>query len=129
MLITKEQEREQSDDFPDRSVIAVKLEDVVDSDTAGDLIDGVVTAARLLDLPEVHIWATGDALPMLAVAAGMIDELPEGFQLRQLNADAGNDATGALVDENDDEGATWLTYDSLVRLARSRRAACEAVAA
>lgn len=119
MLITREQD--QSDDLSDRSLIAVKVEDVMDADAADELIDGVVTAARLLDLPEVHVWAEGAALPLLAVAAGQIDELPEGFQLRQLDPVEGAED---LPDESDD-GATWLTYDSLVRLARSRRAASD----
>lgn len=121
MLITQEQD--QSDELSDRSVIAVKVEESVDATTAGELIDGVLIAAGLLALPEVHVWADGETLPLLAVAAGDIPELPEGFQLRQLDADS----QGAFAEEA--EGTTWLTYASLVQLARSRRVATAAPAA
>ncbi|AGF71226.1 hypothetical protein [Corynebacterium halotolerans] len=121
MLIAREQD--QSDEPTDRSVIAVKVEESVDADTAAELIDGVITAAGLLALPEVHVWADGETLPLLAVAAGDIPELPEGFQLRQLDADSHE------VFAEEGEGTTWLTYTSLVQLARSRRAAAPAPAA
>ncbi|QGU04218.1 hypothetical protein [Corynebacterium comes] len=83
---------------------AVYVDGVTDKVTARQLIDRVITVAELIALPEVHVWADAEALPLLAAAAAGIKDLPEGFQLRQIAEKPLAVAEGGL---------TWLSRDLL----------------
>ena len=86
------------------SDMAVYVDGVTDRDAARQLIDRVIAVADLIGFPEVQVWAEAEALPHLAAAAAGIEELPEGFQLRQI-ADRPVDIV--------EGGLTWLTPDRL----------------
>lgn len=112
MMITKELDL--SEESPDRPVIAVRLDGEITEATACELLEGTVMASHLLDLPEVHVWAPAMALPTLAMAASQVDALPEGFQLRQLDAGSGSPSVDA------EDNATWVSVESLLRMVRTR---------
>lgn len=94
------------------SAITVRLDADADPESFGDLIVGLITAAGLLGMPETHIFAPAELMPQLAVAAGEMDNIPEEFQLHQINHP--EDGIRELP-----VGSTPLTVESLVRLARS----------
>ncbi|MCS5479906.1 hypothetical protein NYP18_09585 [Corynebacterium sp. YIM 101645] len=75
---------------------------MTDRATARQLLDRVLTVADLIGLPEVHVWAAAEALPYLAVAAGGVKDLPEGFQLRETSEWPAHIVEGGL---------TWLSCD------------------
>lgn len=88
-------------EHPDR---AVYVDGVSDRATARQLIDRVLAVADLINLPEVHVCAEAEALPLLAAAAAEIKDLPEGFQLHQIVERPVDAAEGGLV---------WLSRDLL----------------
>lgn len=92
------------DALAEHSGRAVYVDGVTDRVTARQLIDTVLTVAELIHLPEVHVWAEAEALPLLAAAAAGIKDLPEGFQLRQVAERPAEVAEGGL---------TWLSLDVL----------------
>ncbi|MGD7003450.1 hypothetical protein [Corynebacterium halotolerans] len=102
------------------SEVAVRVPSALDDAAARDLIEGVIATVNLLDLPEIHVWAEAADLPLLAVAAAGIAELPEGFQLNQVDA-----ATGGIRET----ATTWLSYESVVQLAHTQDAAEQLLAA
>lgn len=85
----------------DRVVYIDQVEDIA---VARQLLDQVLAVAALIDLQEIPVWAGADTLPLLAVAAAGIRDLPDGFQLRQV---AGRPAVSV------GGGLTWLSRDLL----------------
>ena len=85
----------------DRAVYIDQVEDIA---VARQLLDQVLAVAALIDLQEIPVWAGADTLPLLAVAAAGIRDLPDGFQLRQV-ADRPAVSVGG--------GLTWLSRDLL----------------
>lgn len=83
-------EKYRSEELSDKSVIAVRVDEIITDAAANELIAGLIAAASLLKLTEVHIWAVAESLPRLAVAASGIDKLPEAFRLWQIDATAIN---------------------------------------
>lgn len=81
-----------------------------------ELLTGAVSTARLLGLSDLLFYASAAQLPDLAVAAAEIDDIPEGFQLRQIDAD-----TGELSDLPDN--ITKLSVASLLHLEQVCQAA------
>ena len=114
MMITKELDL--SEESPDRPVVAVRLDGEITEATACELLEGTVMVSHLLDLPEVHVWAPAVALPTLAMAAAQVNSLPQGFQLRQLDAEG--DSAGADFEAEDN--ATWVRVESLLRMVRTQ---------
>lgn len=99
------------------SAIAVELPELqLQHREMVELLNGAVSAARLLGLSDLLLYASAEQLPDLAVAAAEISDIPEGFQLRQIDAD-----TGELSGMPDN--ATRLSVDSLLRLDRACQAA------
>ncbi|MGD7002306.1 hypothetical protein [Corynebacterium halotolerans] len=108
---------ESEPDSPIDSVIAVRLPDAdLGQQELSELVSGAVTATRLLALPELYLFASAEQLPGLAMAAATVDDIPEGFQLCQLDAESGE-----MVDLP--ENVTPLSVESLIRLTRAREAA------
>lgn len=120
MITTKKPESEPVDPDPEStadSVIVVRLpEGDLEQSELIELVQGAAMAARLLDLPELQLCATAEQLPKLAMAAAEVDEIPEGFQLRQLDVTADQMENSAEESDN----PTWLSVESLIRLTRAR---------
>lgn len=53
-------------------------------ETADEIIGDIVEQAHLLDVDEVHVFAPGDVLPLLAAAAVAHRRLPEGLKFHEL---------------------------------------------
>jgi len=68
----------------EHSSSSVYVAEVTDKAAARHLIDTVIAMVDHHHLPQVHVWAEADALPLLAAAAAEVKDLPEGFQLRQI---------------------------------------------
>ncbi|QGU06145.1 hypothetical protein COCCU_00885 [Corynebacterium occultum] len=99
------------------SAIVVTLPDAaMEHGELVELISGAVSASHLLGLPELLLYASAVQLPGLAVAAAEVSEIPEGFQLRQIDAESGE-----LSDLP--ANATQLSVDSLLGLDRACQAA------
>lgn len=93
-------------ELSEQSDKAVYVDGVADIATARQLFGRVIEVADMIQLSEVHIWAQADALPLLAVAAAEIKDLPEGFQLREVAERPVEVVEGGLA---------WLSCDLLRR--------------
>lgn len=93
-------------ELAERSDKAVFVDGVTDIATARQLLGRVIEVADMIQLSEVHVWARAEALPLLAVAAGEIENLPESFQLREVA-----DRPVEVVEG----GLAWLSPDLLRR--------------